>query len=71
MLDVFVPKRVYDDESVPFRPVIVSFHGGGFIFGSKGVQGSPDGILAAAGNKEAKDDVIVVSSILHQEIVRG
>lgn len=63
MLDVFVPKRVYDNEDVGIVPVIVSFHGGGFIFGSKTIFGSPAGILKAAGENGVEGDVIVVGSI--------
>lgn len=60
MLDVFVPKRLYDNQDADLRPVIVSFHGGGFIFGSKTIFGSPAGILKAAGENGVEGDVIVV-----------
>lgn len=61
MLDVFVPKRIYDNEKADLVPVIVSFHGGGFVFGSKTIFGRPTGILAAAGEKGSEGDVIIVS----------
>lgn len=61
-LDVFVPKRIFDNENADLIPVIVSFHGGGFIFGSKTVFGSPAGILKTAGERGEKGDLIVVSS---------
>lgn len=59
-LDVFVPKRIFDNEEAALVPVIVSFHGGGFIFGSKTVFGSPAGILKTAGERGEKGDLIVV-----------
>ncbi len=65
-LDVFVPKRLYDNENEGDRSVIVSFHGGGFVFGSKKIFGSPDGILKAAAEKgkDIEDDVIIVRSLM-------
>lgn len=68
VLDVFVPKRIYDNEDKGLRPVIVSFHGGGFIFGSKTIFGSPAGILKAAGEKGDEGDVIVVSKLARATI---
>lgn len=61
MLDVFVPKRVFDDESVSLKPVLVWFHGGGFVYGSKAIGEGPAGLLRVAGEKGVDEDIIIVS----------
>lgn len=60
VLDVLVPKRVFDDESVSPKSVLVWFHGGGFVYGSKAIGEDPAGLLRVAGEKGVDEDIIIV-----------
>ncbi|CAG8955610.1 hypothetical protein HYFRA_00009564 [Hymenoscyphus fraxineus] len=59
LLDVMVPKPLWESRKYYKAPVVVWIHGGEFLAGNKEMNGSPEGLLQAAGKDG--DEIIFVA----------